>query len=189
MYLSSQSYVTSEIDTVVLELMLFVDVTNEVIEDRKMDGKFLVKGTEYYIYKRYFADSMLEWFLKYKITFGIWTHETRRVATMIVKTVFPDILKKMKLLYTRKSCTIFQDTYVKNTRKLNKRTLFVDFNTVQLYYNISEKNPFPVLIDENADLKKIFWWLRRKFSLPLKNKFKSKKQHILSSITKASVNV
>jgi len=164
--LSCSTSVFRKLNRVVFELMMFVDVETVPCTNRKVDIKIAIKDQEYYIYKRPFADNILEWLLQYRIDIGFWTHQPRRLARTILRKAFPKVYKCLCMLWSRRSCIVYEETYVKPLAQLKKKGLFVDFNKMQLMYDVHTDARYPVLIDTEGNLKQIFWFLRRRLRQP-----------------------
>ena len=164
--LSCSTVVFRTLNRVVFELIMFVDIETVPCANRKVDVKIISNNQEYYIYKRPFADNLLEWLLQCRVEIGFWTDQTRRLARTILRKVFPKVYKCVCMLWSRKSCVVYEETYVKPLARLKREGLFVDFNKMQLMYDVHNDTRYPVLIDTEGDLKQIFWFLRRRLRQP-----------------------
>ena len=146
---------------IIFELLMFVNIETVEITNEKFDATFTIKETPYYIYKRHCVDVLINWLLNYKVSFAIWTSQTRSLTIAVLKHVFPQIRSVVKFIYTKKSCTLYNDTYVKNINRICYKSILVDFNENQLYFSIDKSKRNTLIIDPTANLKKILSYLRR----------------------------
>ena len=171
MHIFANTSLTSNVECILFELLMLVTIETEEFSDQKCDASFSLKGVSYYVYKRPHADEMIKWLNVSGIRVGIWTHETRRMTLAVLKHAFPllklSVSKGRKFIYTRRSCGVYNDILVKDLRRVSKKCLLVDFNDVQIAYNVENNIPHVLLIDATCNLKKIFSFIR--FKLKHKN--------------------
>ena len=144
---------SSKIACVVFELNLLADVETEPREAQAADASFVLNSATHHVYKRAHADVVLAWLAQEGVPVGIWTHEPRRLTRATLRRAFPTL--RCALVRTRRSCTVHDNVYVKDPRKLRGRCLLVDFNATQVAYNLEEGIATPTLVDAEGDLRKV----------------------------------
>ena len=149
----------SGLGVIVFELKTLLDVTNEKRDDDKPDAIFEHRNETYYIYKREHCDSLMHWMQKYNVKCGIWSCETRKYTYKSLSRVFD--VKKFEFVKTRRSCTVYNDYYVKPLNNVKRRMLLYDFNIEQGKFHIDENMRHAVYIDVNADLKSFNTFLKK----------------------------
>lgn len=144
----------------VFELYLLVDVATQPHVSLRPDATLQHRESTFYLYKRTGADALLHWLHRYHIRFGIWTYETRRLARRIFKALFPT--SSTQCFFSRRSCDTFEGVFIKNTTRLKRRCMLIDFNPTQLVYaaKLGLKQTF--LVDTTRNLVKITRFLKRR---------------------------
>lgn len=140
------------IRNVVLELCLIVDVVDEEIPDWRADLKIERRNrTSVYVYMREGATPMVSW-LAQNCCLSCWTYLTRPTARLITNKLFPGTFDS---LLTRRDCTVFSDTYVKDLSRFKSPALLIDINDIQIAYNVEYGVSHTVLVDTDANLRRM----------------------------------
>ena len=117
-----------------------------------------------YVDKRKGADMLLNWASRI-VPIGIWTSHTKKYTHTVLKIAFPAI--KFDFVYSRRSCAVHNDTYVKNLNMFRKHILLVDASASQFDYMIASSHKHMSLecapFDGTADgeLKRVLWTLQK----------------------------
>ncbi len=155
------NFCSSKFEYVVFDLNLLLNISEDNY-DTTPDGSFIYKNKTYYLYKKLYADSFINFLLQHNIKYGIWTYESRSMTYAMIKNSFPIIRKTAAFIKSLRSCIIQNEIYVKNTSQITKCMLFIDYNTEQVTYHLQNNLKHYLILQTDSDkLKQIFWHVRK----------------------------
>ena len=157
---------TRPLEVVVLEPMLLLELYDEPKPECPSVAALARSGgaAAVYVYRRDGADALLAWLLAHGPPIAFWTHERAAFARAAMRRAFPDAWRARRFFRSRRSCTVFDETYVKDVRRLRatRRLLLVDFTAAQVRYHLAHAIRAPLLLAADSDLRRVLQWFRRR---------------------------
>ena len=99
------------------------------------------------------------------VPIGIWTSHTKKYTHAVLRVAFPTI--RFNFVYSRRSCSVYNDAYVKDLSRFRKHVLLVDASSTQFDYMITSNHKHASLeckaFDgaDDSELKHVLWTLQK----------------------------